>query len=907
VSFVCASGGRTRLSLTGSLVGLAAVAAMLAGGPGALPGVVASSAGTVSLAPATVSPGTTVTVTVVDPDLNALTARAGETTGAGGAAHELPAGASGTTHIFYVAHVPIGDMSGNDSVGPEDVEVSLADAIVANLSATSGLVTLLRTVDNGSAAPFSVTYGSDQVDSATVQVTSDADSTGFDLRLLETAAASGEFTATFVAGSETSTTNALSPSGTPRPVIEVADGGLVSAAYSDASPLRVMSDAVPVDGTAPTVIVEAPAYDAGLRTVTPWAMARVTDFGSGVGLDAIVFHVDLDRDGVFDETGERVSPSVQESEAISGGFVALALLPNMGEDGATEWYVTATDDAGNVGRSDADASEDGDQNHRVYVDTNAPSLLSATTGEAYDADEDEVLTGQRDTVRAVFSEELDPQSANANLFVVDGIRATEAAVFEEFPETVWLTVPGLPSRARLFEAVVGAVKDTAGHDSAPAQAWPADGVPALLDVSVDGVATRGPITVTVESDEELVVGPMITLNNVTIGRGGHVDLLRWQLVLDVGSLPGDVGEDGVKNAEVSAFDAVGNVGHGGVDSGAAAYPAGATLFELDRALARPVLTPAYGARVAVHNPVIAASYAGEAEEYEGDSLTTVSPVLATLNGEDVLDDLTTTDGSTWSLQTQSLGRGWHTFTIRAVDVAGNTHAPSVVRFYVDAEVPTPTPTPTATSTPTPETTPTAAPETTATPTPEPEGEPTATPAAAPTATPAPEDEPTAAPAPAATAAPPGGGGFTDREGASPEPTAAPTATPAPVPAPTVTGAETPEAAPTATPAAVRLPTPTVGASEGAEAATPTAVPEEEEAGGSETEADEVRDIEAEIEATVAALRAAALADEGAEEEIEVWEAGAGAKSVDFILYGAGLAGLLVAAGRRRMRGGPGQG
>ncbi|NQU96717.1 MAG: hypothetical protein HQ548_03595, partial [Chloroflexi bacterium] len=752
---------------------LAAVAMMFGGGPGAVSTAEAASAGTISLVPATAAPGATVTVTVVDPDLSVMTSRAGETAGAGGAAHELPAGVTGTTYVFSVAHTPIADASGNGQVGPEDVQVSLTSAVVANLSAGSGLVTLMRTADNGSAGPFSVTYSSDQVDLATVRVTSDADGTGFDLALAETGAASGEFTATFAVGDDTSATNALSPSATTRPVIAGADGGLVSASYSDASPLRVVGDALLVDGTAPAVVGLAPAHGVGLRTVTPWAVAQVTDFGSSLGLDSIVFHVDVNRDGEFDGAGETVGPSYEESEAIRGGFVAMALLPNMGADGPTEWYVTATDGAGNVGRSDADALEDGDQNHVVYVDTNAPSLLSATAGEVFDDLELEVLTGQRDAVRAVFSEELDAGTVQAGLFVVDGFRATSADVYEEFPDTVWLTIPGLPSRAALLEAAVGAVKDTAGHDSAPGQTWPADGVPPRLQVSTDRAATRGPVSVTVTSDEDLIVGPMITFNNVTVGRAGQVDLLRWVLVLDTGSLPGAVGEDGVKNVEVSAFDVAGNDGHGGVDSGEAAYPAGATRFELDRALGTPMITPAYGATVTVHDPAIETSYAEEAAEYEGDSLAAVTPLLATLDDEDVLADLTSADGAVWVLDTWGLGRGWHTFRIRAIDLAGNTHDPAVVRFNVDADIPTPTPTPTPTATPAPTAAPT--PEPGGTPGPEvtPTPEAAATPEAASTATPVP------APAVAATSTPV----------TAPEPTAAP------VPAPAVAATSTPVTAP----------------------------------------------------------------------------------------------------------------
>jgi len=951
--FFGSGGRRTERSLVGCLLTLAAIAVVLGGEPGALSIAEAASAGTVSLRPAAVGPDTTVTVTVVDPDLNVMIPIVGETTGAGGVAHTLPMGLAGTTHVIRVVHTPIADASGDGRIGPEDVEISSTDAIVASVSAESGMVTVQRMwVVWPGGEPFSVTYSSDQIDSAIVRVTSDADSVGFDLTLLETAAASGEFTATVVVSTATWSGNAGSPSAALRPMIKAADGDLVNAAYSDASPLRVVSDAVPVDGAAPLVVAEAPPYDAALRTVTPWVTARVTDFGSGVGLDSIVFHVDVDRDGVFDEAGETVSPSYMDSEEIIGGFVARGLLPPLGADGATEWYATATDGVGNVGRSDADAYVSGSQNHRLFVDVSDPRLLSAMSGGAYDAAGDEVLIGQRDKMWVVYSETLDPASMNPGLFVVDGIGATAAVVYPAYPDTVWLTVPDLPSNAGLLEAATGAVKDTAGHDSARGQAWPTDGMPPRLQVSADPVATRGEVVITVVSDEDLLGAPTVELNNVTVGTAAPVDVLEWGLTVDVGGLAGAMGDDGVKNAEATGFDVAGNIGHGGVDSGAVAYPAGATRFELDRVLDTPVITPAYGATVTIYYPAIAASYAGEAGEYEGDSLSTVTPVLATLDGEDILARLTSADGATWTLQTYDLSRGEHAFTIQAVDRAGNTHAPAVVRFHVDADLPTPTPTatpaPTAAASPTPEVTPTAAPEPTAVPTAAPE--PTATIVPAASATPEPSPSPGPEPTTAATLTPPPSATPTVAPAASatPEPSPAPgteptpaaTSTPVPPAAPTVapTADVAPELTPTVTagpavtPEAVRVPTPT-RAPEPAPtvAATPTPVPEAEEEAPdmendpaleeSEPEASEtapagLSDIDAEIEATVQALRAEALGEDGPGEEIEDGEAeesgygptardGAGAAGADLVLYGVGLVGLMILAGRRRMNGGPG--
>ena len=895
------------------LLVLAALAAAFTSGQGATPAAVASSVGTISLAPAAVAVGTTLTVTVADPDLDVLTPRTAETLGSGSVAHVLPAGIAGTSYTFYLASIPMGDSSGDGAVGVEDVQVSLPDAAVWSVLGQSGMVSVLRTADNGSAVPFSATYGSDQKDTATVQVTSDADSTGFALTLEETSATSGVFTATFVTGSATSATGASSPGGTTRPVIEVADGGLVGASYSDQSPRQVASDARLVDTTAPAVYVEAPADGAAMRTVTPWATARVTDFGAGVELDSILFHSDVDRDGVFDEPGENVSASLQESTTISGGFVAGALLPNLGPDGTIDWYVTAEDRAGNLGRSDSDASTVGDQDHQVIVDTNAPSLVSAAAGIAYDESLEEVVTGRRDSVRVVYSESLDALSATPDLFVVGGARATQAVVYEDYPDTVWLTVPGLASLPGLFESAIGAVQDTAGHDSAPAQAWPTDGIAPVLQVTVDRVATRGALQVTVVSDEDLLMPPTVTVNNVTAGTAMLSEVRTWELLMDASVLPGSASGDGLKNVEASGFDLAGNAGSGGVDSGAITYPVGATLFELDRRLVAPTISPTYGAWVNVANPVLTASYSGESGEYQGDSLAMVTPISALLDGQDVLADLTTASGTAWMLQTSGLRDGWHMFSIEAADQAGNTHAPAVVRFCVDPDAPPATPTPTATPTPVPPA---------ATPTTVPPAPATTPPTATATTTPTPTETPQTSPAPTATVTP--------EQQETPEPQATPTATPAPEPAatpqpeeiPTATAAPEPEVAPTATaapgpeatpePQQVPTPVPEEAEQPSEEVETPPE-PDAGEAPVIEPSPTEVWDVEAEIEATVQAIRAEALADDYTPPDREAGEDAAsdltppsagsdGAGTGDYLLHAVGILGLLALAGHRRAQG-----
>ena len=88
----------------------------------------------------------------------------------------------------------------------------------------------------------------------------------------------------------------------------------------------------------------------------------VTDAAAGVELDQIKFHVDVDRDEIFDEPGEIITASAAESTKINQGWNAVALLPAISPDGLVNWYVTATDRASNVRQSDSEATA-GDQFH----------------------------------------------------------------------------------------------------------------------------------------------------------------------------------------------------------------------------------------------------------------------------------------------------------------------------------------------------------------------------------------------------------------------------------------------------------------------------------------------------------------------------------------------------------------
>ena len=261
----------------------------------------------------------------------------------------------------------VGDFDADGVVTALDLQISTTKAVVQWVNKDSGTFQIGHSQVVTQAENFTVTYRSEHKDTTTVTLRTPSDPNGFTLTLLESTESSHSFTATFKTGEATVTTGASDATSSTRPVIKVADGDTVTLEYADASPSKLISEAVVVDATKPSVSITSPVHLSSSSNTTVWARVVVTDAASGVELDQIKFHVDVDRDTIFDEPGEIVTAPSLDSTAINEGWNAVVLLPAISTDGSVNWYVTVTDRASNVGRTDAD-SEDGDQSHKYTVD-----------------------------------------------------------------------------------------------------------------------------------------------------------------------------------------------------------------------------------------------------------------------------------------------------------------------------------------------------------------------------------------------------------------------------------------------------------------------------------------------------------------------------------------------------------
>jgi hypothetical protein len=250
-----------------------------------------------------------------------------EATDSTGNLYELPIGNIGDTKIFKLQNAYIGDFNADGAVTAADVQISTIKATVQWINRDSGTFQIGHLQAVTQAGTFTVTYRSEHYDATTVTLRSPSDPTGFTLSLRESTPISHTFTATFKTGATTATAGANDATSATRPVIKVVDGDTVTLEYADASPAKLISEAVMVDAIKPSVSITSPTHLSSTSNATAWARVVVTDAGSGVELSQIKFHVDVDRDQVFDEPGEIITPSAADSVAINQGWNAIALLP----------------------------------------------------------------------------------------------------------------------------------------------------------------------------------------------------------------------------------------------------------------------------------------------------------------------------------------------------------------------------------------------------------------------------------------------------------------------------------------------------------------------------------------------------------------------------------------------------
>jgi len=634
---------------------------------------------TVSLTAEYVRIGGSVPVTVSDAGVSTTATYTAEATGK--IAYSLPNGSTGDTFVFQTANALLTDNNGDGVVSELDLTISITDAIPISIVPTNGVFTLRLTRDVTSPIPFAVTYSTEKIDSLTVKVTSSSDTTGFNLTLQETTEVSGVFTGTFETGAATVTANATVPTATERPDIKAVHGDVITVAYTDTEPLSIVNDTILVDGLAPTISQLSPIHNVFEQTFSTFFEATVIDIDSGVDLSSIQFHYDNDGNNTFAEPGTILLPDLSMTTTISTGVIVRVRVPTVAEDGLRTWYVTASDNAGGAGRSDAVDETVGDQVHVFTSDQNPPRVASAVAGDWYDTVSETIKTGTRTSIHVTFNEKILVPSIDAAGFRFAGVPAVSAQTYAALPNDVFLTVESFPTVGPVILMIdPGSITHLAGIKTSLVPITVIDNVPPELTITFDRPATNTLVIINLTSDEILAAPPTITVNGLTRAAPTQISEREWELVFNVVSLTGVDAGQGVKTVGAFGFDSSNTLG--------TATP---VTFQVDTTIIGPALTPTGAVQVLESSPVITASYSAEAGEYVGDTHLGASLILATLDGVQVAPLMSTADsGATWTLNTidvqpDGLMNGVHIFQITAVDAAGNTHemAQTVFEVFVD--------------------------------------------------------------------------------------------------------------------------------------------------------------------------------------------------------------------------------
>ena len=540
-----------------------------------------------------------------------------------------------------------------------------------SLENAEGGVFVLRTSDDDEGKytvmediSFAVTYKSHDTQMVDVHVVSTQDTKGKTLSLEETGASTGVFKGSFVtADSSDDSANSIA----------AIAGSLITVTYEDPDEDESF-DRVTVETTPPDVAIISPDHDYSTQIRGVRLTAQVTDTEAKVVEKTITFHVSATDAG--SGAPEPVGQGEQTNIAIDNGFRSEVQLQGV-PAGVTniEWWVTVEDGAGNSGESDRDPTTDDKERWTIRIDTQAPELEGAVTGENLDDDGEEVTDPAKadpTSVRAVFDEPIDGDSLQTTDFRVNDIIPADVSWSDEHPESAFLTVASMASDATPTVKVVGAVTDTAGNvTSGGLAATATDGIAPALSVEVDPTYDKEEVEIRVRSDEALLTLPTITIN----GSNADTGLSRLRLIAAdhyMATYEATTDTPSIYNVEVSGKDTSANEASIGKDAHDAD---GATTFEIDSSLPAPtsITLPGHDPievgkdlnddgdidgisddpyAITTGNPFITIEWDSE-NEYDGDTHKTVDFTGLTIGNDDVSHEIDTPVGDESGARTES--------------------------------------------------------------------------------------------------------------------------------------------------------------------------------------------------------------------------------------------------------------
>ncbi len=522
--------------------------------------------------------------------------------------------------------------------------------------------------------------------------------------------------------------NALDAEESPRPILKVnpEPAGEVRATYDDASG-GDDSEVATVENLGPAVSNSSPANGSAFAPDNaPTLSVVITDMpapplGAGVDSDTVMFRVDIT--GADEPTGGLV---VTGDLSTDGAGTVTATLPLIDDpDKRTDslnikdgnirnvsWWVEVADKVGNPTVSDAKPDDDdedttddvGNQPYTLVIDTTPPDAVDSdtVTGQYYDAEDKEIKRNRRNSIRLAFDDEIAGDSVDTDDFTVN-VGGTAVAVDSVSVQgsDIFLTLAeDLSSDATptvTVEATDDRVANTAGVALATGDIEVSDDIDPGVSVDLSATLSKGELSVTVATDEDIISVPTLRLYDgdgtriraVGSARRTSATANEWTFAIDIS---GDAHTDGVYSIVARALDRARNETEKGNED---ASDDNAITFERDTNLDAFKVeddddfdTLSSGDLVGQTDIYYFGLKWNDSDEYDDDSHKNVTLTNATLNsGDDDEVDLTggidpTGPATSFTITAEGLPNGDHTLSVSGVDEAGNKQENVEIDFTI---------------------------------------------------------------------------------------------------------------------------------------------------------------------------------------------------------------------------------
>jgi len=652
------------MAMVGSIAALAAPSA-------------AAVTGSVTLNATHYTIGGTAKATILDADVNAAANRLESDVNIGGGSG-LAAGASKTVVLTNTPLVGTPKAVVEDSSTSSLGGTAIAGLDIQVVSATLGIVNIVTSTARAANFEVDVEYKTSAADTLTVKFTSTQDSTGITVTATETGNDTGKFEVIINLVDAATTSSSVSLKN-----LKTLNLDTIKVEYTDTTPASgtsvKVSDTGSVETSKPTFSGLSPLNSFSTQSTQPTLAGTISDVG-GAGID--VSEVRIFMDG---------SATVPTTLSGADGDTSVAFSHNFTLSVAAHvWYVQAKDMAGNIGRTDSNATTSGDQDYALSVDTSPPVISSVNTGKYWNTVPTTAIeaSNRLSSLSVVFNEKLDSTTVAAADFLVEGVAPTLAEVHGTAGTTVYLTLgTDLAANAKPTVAIStgGSIADTAGNAINVGTKKAIDVIKPTFTVGTDVTLTKDKVVISVSSNEPIGGVPSVTIYNASAALDTTLTVVvktstSWDATYS------KVGADGKKSVYVTASDlaATPNAGTKGKTDPATT---GAIVFTLDTTAATRTFKSgtvdftSSAANVEGSSPTISVAF------NEKVAVTKAEFGLSTASS---LTDILTTgtlssDGKTWIYTPSGLTKdATYSVKISATDTAGNKLTDSTASFVSKA-------------------------------------------------------------------------------------------------------------------------------------------------------------------------------------------------------------------------------